>query len=475
MENNQPRTHTDSLHQTVTEPIRLQIGKKAIQIAFTEQRLSPWAGLLSWAGYLFKKGVPELLERLLPYQPTSPNALPPVQIALGFLAGVVAGADKLTRVAHLRADPLLPEVLQVRRIASQSTFTRFFNRFSQGANQSCFGACYRWTMEQLSCRKEGYTLDLDTTGLIHEDGHQQGVKAGYTKQGIKPCLHPILAVLAEAKVVVNFWLRPGNTATINNALGFVTELLSRLPRHLHVRLVRADSGFCSSSLFDLWEGQGLAYVVAARLLRPIKHLITRGLVWTPTEIAGTSVAEMVYQEQGWSKPRRLILIRHEVQEKRRVGGKRLIECPGYLFQALVTSLPPSLSALEVWRQYNGRAGIEHVIRELRHGYGLQQFCCQNFWATEAVLSMVVLAYNLVVLFERFLGWMERYAVSSLRFHLFTTAGIVSHQAGRTTIKLAVPPPQRAWWKRLWERIASPIPNCNAVEPLLEKILSSECL
>jgi len=52
------------------------------------------------------------------------------------------------------------------------------------------------------------------------------------------------------------------------------------------------------------------------------------------------------------------------------------------------------SPLEVWRQYNGRAGIEHVIRELRHGYGLQQFCCQDFWATEAVLSMVVMAYNL---------------------------------------------------------------------------------
>ena len=157
-------------------------------------------------------------------------------------------------------------------------------------------------------------------------------------------------------------------------------------------------------LFELWEEHHLPYVVAARLLRPIKNLITKGLIWTPTEIPGTCVAEMAYQEPGWSKPRRLILIRHEVQEKRRVGGKRLFDCPGYLFQGLVTRLPPAVSPLEVWRRYNGRAGIEHVIRELRHGYGLQQFCCQNFWATEAVLSMVVMAYNLVVLFERLLGW-----------------------------------------------------------------------
>jgi len=52
-----------------------------------------------------QKEVPALLERMLPHQPTSPNALPPPQIALSFLAGVIAGADKLPRVAHLRADP----------------------------------------------------------------------------------------------------------------------------------------------------------------------------------------------------------------------------------------------------------------------------------------------------------------------------------------------------------------------------------
>lgn len=465
MKNNQPGTHTGSTHQTVTNNIKLQIGRKSIQIGFTDQRVSPLAGMLSWAGYLFKKRVPELLGRMLPHRPSSPNALPPVDIAMGFLAGVVAGANKLTRVAHLREDPLLPEVLQVKRIAAQSTFSRFFNRFSQAANQNCFGKFYRWTLEQLSSRPEGYTLDLDTTGLIHEDGHQEGVKAGYTKQGIKPCLHPILGVLAEAKVVVNFWLRPGNTATINNALGFVSELLSRLPHHIRLRLVRADSGFCSTSLFALLEGLRLPYVVAARLLRPIKNLITKGLVWTETEIAGTCVTEMWYQEQGWSKARRLILIRHQVQEKRRVGGKRLIDCPGYLFQAVVTSLPAEVGPLEVWRQYNGRAGIEHVIRELRHGYGLQQFCCEDFWATEAVLSMVVMAYNLVVLFERFLGWVDRYAVQSLRFHLFTLAGIISQTGGMTTIRLAVPPRRRSWWMRLWERIDSPFPNCNAVEPL----------
>jgi hypothetical protein len=40
---------------------------------------------------------------------------------------------------------------------------------------------------------------------------------------------------------------------------------------------------------------------------------------------------------------------------------------------------------------------------------------------------------------------------------------MSYPRGKTTIKLAVPVRERAWWRRLWEKILSPLPNCNAVE------------
>ena len=44
-------------------------------------------------------------------------------------------------------------------------------------------------------------LDLDPTRFLHHDGHQEGVAVGDTRLGTKPCLHPLLAVLAEAKIV----------------------------------------------------------------------------------------------------------------------------------------------------------------------------------------------------------------------------------------------------------------------------------
>ena len=54
-------------------------------------------------------------------------------------------------------------------------------------------------------------------------------------------------------------------------------------------------------------------------------------------------------------------------------------------------------------------------------------------------------------------------VGSLRYWLFVTAGVLTHPQGQTTIKLAVPPKERDWWNRLWDKLLSPFLNCNAVK------------
>lgn len=111
---------------------------------------------------------------------------------------------------------------------------------------------------------------------------------------------------------------------------------------------------------------------------------------------------------------------------------------------MATNLPRSVKPLAVWREDNGRAACEGVIKELDAGYGLPQLACRSFWATEAALSFGMLAHNLGVLFERKLGWLEAVTIGSLRYWLFVRAGVISHPQGKTTIKLAVPPRERDW-------------------------------
>jgi len=464
----QHASHT--AHQTVTEEfLEVATGAESIRIGFTDQKVSGRAGLSTFAAFLSWHRFGELLAKVLPARaPAQPGrggrpAQPSEDIALGFLAGILSGAQRLTHIAWLRADPMLARLLAVGKIASQSTLSRFFRLFHNPAiNQRAFRPLWHWAMMRLPSLHGGYSLDLDSTRLLHEDGHQEGVEAGYTRMGNKPCLHPLLAVLEEAKLVVGFWLRPGNTLCAHNLLAFTLELLSNLPRHLRLRVVRADSGFCQAPWLELLESQRLRYIVVAALRAPVQRLLRKETIWQPSAVPGTEVAEAWHQEIGWAQPRRLILIRHRVAEKKRPGGKKLLEVEGYTFQALVTNLPATVPPIEIWRDYNGRAGCEGVIKQLDLDFALDKLCLQKFFATEAAMSLAIVAYNLCVLFQRHLGWLQRVTAATLRFRLFTTGGIISRAGGRTTIRLAVPPEERAWWQGLYEKILSVFPNCNAI-------------
>jgi hypothetical protein len=473
MQKNTSNTDGTTAHQTVSEFIKLQTPEKTIQIGFTEQKVSGRAGLLTFTGFLQWHGFKQLLGKLLP-QRTSPNAIPTEDLALGFVTGVLGGAQKLTHVAHLRQDVMLPSLLGIKRIGSQSSYTRFFQGFTTaGTNLGIFRPLWRWGLERLASRPGGYSLDLDSTRLLHEDGHQEGVAVGYTRLGNKPCLHPLLAVLEEAKLVANFWLRPGNTGCANNVMAFTQDLLANLPRWIHLRVVRADSGFCQPEWLDLLEQRRCRYIVVARLLQPLQRLLRQDMIWAASEVPGTDVAEVWHQEIHWAQPRRVILIRHRTEEKaatgQRAGGKLLVDCPGYQYQALITNLPESVAPIAVWRDYNQRAGCEEVIKQLDMDFALPKLCLAKFWGTEAALSLAVLSYNLTQIFQRHLGWLQRVTASTLRFRLFTTGGIISNTAGVTTIRLAVwGQAERAWWRALIEKVGSWIPNCNAVGLTPEK-------
>jgi hypothetical protein len=449
----------------VTSFIKVHNGREAIQIGFTKQKLSPHAGLSAFAAFLHWHRFKALLEEALPRR-TSPNATSAADLALGFMIGILSGGKKLAHCAYLRADRLLPSLLGIGRFGSQSALSRFFKSFgSARLNSLSFERLWRWALERLPSRSGGYTLDLDSTCLLHEDAHQkEGVRSGYTPQGIKRCLHPLLGMIAEGQLVAGFWLRPGNTRSDNNAVAFTLELLARLPCWLRLGLVRADSGFCDESWLQLLEQKRLPYIVVGRLYEPIQRLIRSTTRWAPTALAGTEVAEEIYQAWGWERARRVILIRHRTAERPEAGGKRLLQCPGYTYQMLITTLPESLSGLEVWRRYNGRAGCESIIKELDASFGLPQLCLEKFYATEAAMTLAVMSYNLCALFQRHVGWQQRVNASTLRFRLFTTGGVISRAGGRATIKLALADAgQRAWWQRLLERIVSHFGNCIAVE------------
>jgi hypothetical protein len=445
--------------------VRLQIdskeGNPSIRISFTDQRLTAHGGLVVWSHFLQQKRFRSKMRELLPHTPTSPNAFVPEDIGLGYMGGILCGADKLSRVAWLQSDPALAEVLGIEAVASQPTFSRFFNEFTQRTS-TALSSLHCWALSALPSRKEGYTLDLDSWALLHEDGHQQGVEIGYTRRGLKPCHRPLVAALAEAKMIANYELRSGNSVCVNGAAEFLRTTVAQLPSHIRLGLLRADGGFGQGSFLDAAEELKLSYIVVARLTQPIQSLCRHpDDQWQKTEWEGFEVQEAASEKVG----RRLILIRQRIAERPHAGGKLLLDVPAYRFQALWTNLPPSFGPLAVWRRYNGRADVENRIKELGEQFGIKRLAVRNFWGTEAMHHLAIAAFNLCVLLQRRLGQLEKCELQTLRWRLFSRAAVWSRKGGKPTLKLAVRGEEaRQWWQQILEKLTA-LPNCNSVGSL----------
>jgi hypothetical protein len=383
------------------------------------------------------------------------------------MVGMVAGAKSLCQLAFLRRDRALAQILALKGFPSQSTFSRFFQRFTQADNHRFLSPLWQWSLNGLPSRPEGYTLDFDSTHLAHDDNqHSEGLETGYTPDGFARNYHPLIAVLGEVGLVAGFWLRSGDTRSDNNIIGFTQQVLSHLPRQVRIGLIRADSGFLDHNWLLSLEQKRLSYIVVARLHEPLKRLVQTSKNWKPTSIAGMDVAEEFYEGWKWGFKRRIVLIRHEIQKRPEAGGKMLFEDKSYRYQVLLTNLALSVDGLTVWRRYNGRAGLENVVKELEENFALPKTSLKSFWATEAALSLSVLSYNLTVLFQQFFKWKNPVRADTLRYRLFGTAGILGNKAGKRTLRLSVVGKEvRDWWRALFNKLSSDFPNCNAVEEI----------
>ncbi len=78
-------------------------------------------------------------------------------------------------------------------------------------------------------------------------------------------------------------------------------------------------------------------------------------------------------------------------------GRRLIDVPGPTFRVWVANRREA--ALELWRDYNGRAWVERRIEELKHDLAADGFSLQKFYATEWAFLAVLFTSILLSLYQ----------------------------------------------------------------------------
>lgn len=425
-------------------------------IKFVNKEITPFGGLSLFFRMLEKCRLAEHLEQSgLPSQGSN-RGYKPLQLILGLFAGVWCGASCFGHLDVVRYDTALCNLLGWKRGADHRAYQRYFNKFSQAVNQRVFGELFRWFFSELLF--DNYTLDFDSTVMVRE-GNQQGAAKGYNpKRPGRLSHHPLLAFVSEVRMVANYWLRPGNTAASTNYLAFLEDTLSRL-ENKKVGLVRMDSGFFTKEILDFLEYKKMHYIVACRFNNRIKYSLTHEKVWM--EVAdGLEISETSYQAESWDRPRRIIMVRQEIEKRPNAAGKQVRQLElfedgndfgKYRYSCLVTNL--RLPAKIVYDSYRGRADSENRIKELKYDFSIDDFVTDNFWATEACGSFIVMAYNFMSLFRHALINSDRKQfLKTIRYEFISIPAYLGRTKDKHILYLARSLKTRKAFLAIWEKI-----------------------
>ncbi len=389
----------------------------------------------------------------------------PFQLILGLFAGVWCGASCFGHLDVVRYDTVLCKLLGWERGADHRVYQRYFNKFSQAVNQRVFGWQFGWFFSELVF--DNYTLDFDSMMIVRE-GSQEGAAKGYNpKRPGRPSYHPLLVFVSDVRMIANYWLRSGNTASSTNYITFLEDTLLRLGGK-RVGLVRMDSGFFAKDILDCLEKKELHYIVTCRFNNRIKYSLTHECAWV--EITdGLEISEMTYQANGWEKPRRIMMVRQEMEKRPKAAGKQIRQLElfedgndfgKYRYSCLVTDL--ELPAKIVYDLYRGRADSENRIKELKYDFSIDDFVAHNFLTTEVCGYFIVLAYNFMSLFRHALiNSNKKQFLKTIRYELISTPAYLGRTKDKHILYLARSLKTRQSFLSIWEKLKDfSLPYCT---------------
>ena len=144
----------------------------------------------------------------------------------------------------------------------------------------------------------------------------EGAERGYNphKPG-RNSYHPLLAVDVGSRSVVDGYLRPGSCASNDGLDGFIRKLVADADRPGKQILFRLDKGLTSGAILDTIEELKAGYVGKVKLTSTVMGHISRVKNWRSIG-SGCFAANFRAQLEGWSLPRRFVVIeRHLAPEK----------------------------------------------------------------------------------------------------------------------------------------------------------------
>ena len=364
------------------------------KIEFKAKNLTSNAGLFLMLENTKNNGIFEMIENDLTFESASVNKIKMNHVKT-MLSGHFIGIDKLERLKLLKNDPLVREFdISVKE---PETVSRFLSNFSFKTTQMFREINFKVFKKLLS--KSGLTsitIDIDSS-VINVEGHQEGATKGYNPKKLgNRCYNVQFAFCDELKAYVTGFVRSGNAYTANGAAELIKEIVATLKAQNLEIFFRMDSGYFDEEIIETIESLGCKYLIKAKAYATLVSQVTTSSAVFHKGINGRETAELHIKLDKWKEKRRFVVSRVLKPENER-AQLCLLEGSEYDYFFFVTNT--DLESEAVVLSYEKRGNAENYIKEAKYDMSVGHLLLKSFWANEAVFQMMMLAYNLFLLFK----------------------------------------------------------------------------
>ena len=415
-----------------------------------------------------------------PLHYSSPNA-PSKEDVLGtLLLAVLSGQKRYAHITSIRQDTVNPALLGMKKVLSEDSARRAFQRIDAAT-------CKKWQQDHLRlCYEpllmEQWILDVDTT-IKPLYGHQEGAEICYNPSKLGRPAHAIHTYsMAETRLILDSEVTAGTQQAANYSMPRLLEIINELPPEKKPSLVRGDCAFGNDNVLSPLEQINIDYLFKMKMTKKAKSL-TRLVTnthekWTDAGQGWEGVTSAL-QLSGWTKERRVVVLRRKLKEKKPKKMKKaeqlsfpfLASIPNseeYEFAILVTTL--EMDILTIAQLYRDRATSENHFDELKNQWGWGGFVTQDLKRSQIMARIIAQVYNWWTLFVRWIS-PEKHAeaVTSRPLMLYGVARESNH-AGQKTIRIT---PMHGKATENSEKVSFISSILNKIKQVAERLNSAE--
>ena len=407
-----------------------------VRIAYNHAGLTHFGGIYFFHEFLRVLHFRNFLAQQIRY-PRRNREYSVSQMLLALVYPIVLGLDRIETASLLRTNGTFQYLTGLPSFPDPQTLRRFLLNAPAHLREQLHRANDRLLQRfiHLPEHRSRLTFDLDST-VLTLFGHQEGAEVGYNpRYRGKRSYDPLLCLEANSSFLWDVELRRGNAGTWAGSEELLACCFLSTPSDIREFRVRADAGFGYGPVLDILEARLAQYAVVARMIPSLKRAL-RGLRYEPMN-ARWEIAEFEHRPHDWPHARRCVVARRRIEETD--PEPTLFTLERYVYRAWHTNL--SLTPAGVWHFYDGRAGMERRIREIREDFALPKIPTRAFAANALYLEVIRLAYNLVTAFQRTCLPKESQTLTlnKLQHRLFWLAGELTRPQNRPTLRLVNSP------------------------------------